>query len=233
MRGTGRRKYKFSVPEKALSRPRIPDAQRRCIVTYTGIDGKDDIPALTLWDSGSNTTGFSPAYAYVAKLEVRRLSKEIPLQLGTVGSRSVIQFGVLHRFSHPALSSQEPDYADIINLDIYQMLIGTPTMRKYGVVLDFEANCVRIGDHTIPGIDGRAKWTTEDIPQLREGWLTEYADIMEGVPERMPRWREVNHEINLIDDKRLYTYYRPRCPDSLRAELREKTERYLRAQWWE
>ncbi|KAF9006390.1 hypothetical protein BDZ89DRAFT_965954 [Hymenopellis radicata] len=50
----------------------------------------------------------------------------------------------------------------------------------------------------------------------------------------MPPWREVNHEINLVDDDKRYHYHIPaRCPHSLRDELREKTQRYLRAGWWE
>ncbi|KAJ3837080.1 hypothetical protein F5878DRAFT_643066, partial [Lentinula raphanica] len=73
-------------------------------------------------------------------------------------------------------------------------------------------------------------YTEEDIPRLREKWIESCKDIMSGVPERMPPFREVNHTIPLIDEKKKYRYYLPRCPDSLRGQLAEKiakkTERY-------
>ena len=41
-------------------------------------------------------------------------------------------------------------YYDIVNLDQYDAVLGTPFMRKYGVCLDFSESVVRIGQHTIP-----------------------------------------------------------------------------------
>ncbi|KIY66668.1 hypothetical protein CYLTODRAFT_354585, partial [Cylindrobasidium torrendii FP15055 ss-10] len=215
------------------------------MVTETCINGRNDLKALTLWDSGSNTTCFSPSYAYVAKLDVRRLAEPVPLQLGTVGSRSVINFGSYFRFDFPGATPM--DYADIVNLDVYHLLIGTPTMHKYGVHLDFENNCVRIGSDRralypgrLPAVFSMAAperaetsgYVDADIPRLRQAHLDAFADMMQGVPEELPPMREVNHEIHLADDNAQYQYYRPRCPDSLRDELRAKTARYLRAEWW-
>jgi hypothetical protein len=80
---------------------------------------------------------------------------------------------------------------------------------------------------------GKARLTEEDIPQLRERWKEEYQDIVNGVPEERSPFRVVNHEINLIDDNKVYKYHLPRCPQSLRDELLEKIQRYLRAGWWE
>ncbi|KAG6871747.1 hypothetical protein C0992_010382 [Termitomyces sp. T32_za158] len=62
---------------------------------------------------------------------------------------------------------------------------------------------------------GKAKATglrEEDIPRLRQQWQQEFADIVNGTkPELLP-WREVNHEINLIDETKQYKYHLPRCP---------------------
>jgi len=44
---------------------------------------------------------------------------------------------------------------------------------------------------------------------------------------------EVNHEINLIDPNRRYTYYLPRCPNAYKGAFYEKLNRYIRANWWE
>jgi hypothetical protein len=71
-----------------------------------------------------------------------------------------------------------------------------------------------------------------DIPHLRARWLAEYKDIMSGVPETLPPFREINHRIPLIDKNKVYKYHLPRCPDSLKTKLIEKIQRYERAGWW-
>ena len=75
--------------------------------------------------------------------------------------------------------------------------------------------------------------TEEDIPRLRQQWQQEFADIVNGTKEELPPWREVNHEINLIDNTKQYKYHLPRCPRALQDQLREKTNRYINAKWWE
>ena len=73
----------------------------------------------------------------------------------------------------------------------------------------------------------------EDFPRLRQQWCDEFQDIVNGTRGELPPWREVNHEIHLIDETKRYTYFTPRCPLSLREELYEKINRYTNAGWWE
>jgi hypothetical protein len=73
----------------------------------------------------------------------------------------------------------------------------------------------------------------DDYAHLRDRWCKEYTDILGGTQDRLPLWREVNHEINLIDEDKRYTYHLPRCPNSLRDEFHEKVNRYVKAGWWE
>ena len=73
----------------------------------------------------------------------------------------------------------------------------------------------------------------EDFPRLREQWYDEFEDILGGTKDELPPWREVNHEIHLIDDDKRYHYHLPRCPHSLRGELHDKINRYVNAGWWE
>ncbi|KIK15843.1 hypothetical protein PISMIDRAFT_16230 [Pisolithus microcarpus 441] len=49
----------------------------------------------------------------------------------------------------------------------------------------------------------------------------------------MPPLREVNHRIPLIDKGMRYTYHLPHCPDSLKPQLAEKIQLYMKAGWWE
>jgi Reverse transcriptase (RNA-dependent DNA polymerase) len=73
----------------------------------------------------------------------------------------------------------------------------------------------------------------EDIPCLHEEWMKSCEDIMRGVLEQLPLLREVNHWIPLIDKSKQYQYHSPRCPDSLKPELKEKIACYTCAGWWE
>jgi hypothetical protein len=41
-------------------------------------------------------------------------------------------------------------YIDVVNIDRYDMIIGTPFMRKHGLVLDFKNNALSIRGEPIP-----------------------------------------------------------------------------------
>ncbi|PBK78944.1 hypothetical protein ARMGADRAFT_871559, partial [Armillaria gallica] len=112
------------------------------------------LDALTLWDSGSTSTAMSPPFADVSKALVFRLTNPVVLQLGTVGSRSRINFGTKSNIVSDGYTG--PGYFDVVNIDKYDVIIGTPFMHEHGVVLDFNTKCVQIGNVTIPAkiIDG-------------------------------------------------------------------------------
>ena len=76
------------------------------------------------------------------------------------------------------------------------------------------------------------KLTDADIPKLRSDWANAISDIACPIPEELPPFRDINHEINLIDEDKTYRYHHPRCPDHFLPELVEKIERYVRAGWW-
>jgi hypothetical protein len=72
----------------------------------------------------------------------------------------------------------------------------------------------------------------EELANLRQGWHDEFQDILQGVPERLPPLRAVNHEINIMDPDKKYTYQLPRCPATVRKEFEHKLNRYVNAGWW-
>jgi hypothetical protein len=72
----------------------------------------------------------------------------------------------------------------------------------------------------------------DEIPCLRDQWKEKYADLFGSIPLELPPFREVNHEINLVDpDKRIHDCL-PKCPENYRAELSEKFQRYTTTGWW-
>jgi hypothetical protein len=71
------------------------------------------------------------------------------------------------------------------------------------------------------------------LHELRARWFELCADLMGPIPLELPLLREINHEINLIDEGAVYNFHLPRCPEALRPELRAKIQRYTDAGWWE
>ncbi|KAG6874626.1 hypothetical protein C0992_007224 [Termitomyces sp. T32_za158] len=120
-----------------LQQPQYTPQEKECLVTYVEVNGH---PAWMLWDSGSTTTGITPQFAHVNAIRIHELTEPLMLQLGTVGSRAVVQFGVEVKVKTSGQLTKE--YVDIANFDCYDMIIGTPFMRKNKVSLNFVNNKV-------------------------------------------------------------------------------------------
>ena len=63
------------------------------------------------------------------------------------GSKSVINYGANVTIKCQGKESEE--YFDIINIDCYDAILGTPFLRKHEVIIDFVNNCLRIKDKII------------------------------------------------------------------------------------
>ncbi|KAF9569339.1 hypothetical protein CPC08DRAFT_623762 [Agrocybe pediades] len=143
------RKVKLRTTKQSRTRPQVPPEEKECLASYVEIGG---VKAWTLWDSGSTTSGITPTFAQIADLPVDTLLDPHILQLGTVGSRSIIKYGLNAAIK---LSEQKtlPDvYLDVANFDRYDMIIGTPFMHRFKAVLDFERGEVRVAGVRIPAI---------------------------------------------------------------------------------
>jgi hypothetical protein len=127
------RKARMKSSKTARLRPLTKPEDKECLATFVSVGGFD---AWTLWDSGSTTTGITPTFAQVADITVFPLSNPHTLQLGTVGSRSTVNYGTETQVTAPGVNSTV--YMDIANFDRYDMIIGTPFMRANRVHLDFE-----------------------------------------------------------------------------------------------
>lgn len=89
-------------------------------------------------------------FARVANCDVIKLENPATLQLGCAGSRSRINYGtrapvMLGKFGADV-------YFDIANLDRYDAVLGTPFLRRFGVILDFQTNSVIIDGHAYPAM---------------------------------------------------------------------------------
>jgi len=107
------------------------------------------LEAYTLLDIGSMTVSVTHNFMRVAKLKVMELENPVPLQLGTVGSCSMINFGAKTCLELGPMCKDDA-YLDVVNIDQYDMIIGTPFIRRHGLVLDFERNILSIRGEAIP-----------------------------------------------------------------------------------
>ena len=77
------------------------------------------------------------------------LEKPIALQLACIGSQSMINYR-----THATIKlgcKVVKEYFDIANVEHYNMILGTPFLRKMGIVLDFRSpGMAWIGNEVIP-----------------------------------------------------------------------------------
>jgi len=145
-------KFRFKSTGNQRVRPVVKPEEKECLATWVNIGGLD---AWTLWDSGSTMTGITPTFAEVAKIPLDTLEDPYILQLGTVGSRSVIKYSA--NVSIKIADSAFISYVDVANFDRYDMIIGTPLLRKGKVLLDFINDQVVVNGKRIPAVKVQAK----------------------------------------------------------------------------
>ena len=62
--------------------------------------------------------------------------------MAVTGSKSVINYGTNAIIKYKGRKLKE--YFDIINIDYYDAILGTPFLRKHEVLIDFVNNCLKV-----------------------------------------------------------------------------------------
>ena len=191
-------------------------------------------------DSGSLGDFVSSRLVDQLKLKRMLLDKAVGLQLAVQGSRSRINSIVSTR-----LTSQNIDEArhfDVVNLNEYDVILGTPWMYQHQVCIGLNPARIVIGsDKPIPitpGVDtkyllGALSFAEPEIVSAREE-LMAYADpLCQNVEEtELPPFRDINHTIPLIDETKTYQWRASRCPEIFRGQWAEKRDAYLKSSRW-
>lgn len=84
----------------------------------------------------------SPGQAYVSKADRIDLRDQMNLQLGTKGSRTRINHGARAKLRVGPVN--EACYFDVVDIDRYDVILGTPFLKKHNVVLNFKTRTVII-----------------------------------------------------------------------------------------
>lgn len=134
---------KDSTPDSM--QPRRDKGLQATLCALINING---LLAYTLFDSGSTTDSITPEFSRASQAKLVKLDEQVVLQLGCAGSRSKINYGT---WAPVRLGSiNEEVYFDIVNLDRYDCVIGTPFMNKHGIVLDFDRRAIVVKGQEIP-----------------------------------------------------------------------------------
>ncbi|KIJ36520.1 hypothetical protein M422DRAFT_139709, partial [Sphaerobolus stellatus SS14] len=202
--------------------------------------------ACCLFDSGCEGIIMSSEFARATGLRMHRLPEPIGIQQAFQGSRAKLY----HTVTTDITVGQQtyPETFDIANIDYYDIMLGTPFLRRVKANIDFNGlGSIVINGETIENdlsvwlaseeakVHGMlaTKLTKEDFTHLHTQWKENYADLFGEIPLELPPMREVNHRIKLIDPDKRFNYHLPKwLPLHLHPQLHAKINRYLKAGWW-
>ena len=127
-------------------RPTQLPLDNHTLAAYWEING---VKAHCLLDSGSEGVLLSPEFTQATGIKMFALEKPIALQLAWIGSQSMINYGThaTIKIGHKVVE----EYFDIANVEHYDTILGTPFLRKMGIILDFRSpGMAQIGNEVIP-----------------------------------------------------------------------------------
>ena len=176
------------------------------------------------------------------QLKVKRTMLDTPLslQLAVQGSRSKVNTVATVQLQYQDIN--ETRTFDIINLNSYDLILGTPWMHQHQVCIGFnpaqivigseEPQPLKMGNNTKLMVHA----LTPDelsVENAREE-LRKYADpLCKEISETdLPPLRVINHTIPLIDETKTYPWRPSRCPEAFRAQWVEKRDAYIRSGQW-
>ncbi|KDQ13875.1 hypothetical protein BOTBODRAFT_110874, partial [Botryobasidium botryosum FD-172 SS1] len=200
----------------------------------------NDKPVCALLDSGSLADFMSTTLADQLKVPLTQLAKQLSVQMAVTGSRSKVNYSTNVNLKYQAID--ETRRFDIINLDSYNLILGTPFLYQHKAFIGFNPLRVVIGSPTSLPIKGpdvgiirslAADLFDDQLEQVRDE-LRKYASSLCADMEdtSLPPLRAVNHTIPLIDENKVYTWRPSKCADALLPQWQTKQDAYLKSGRW-
>ncbi|KZV87926.1 hypothetical protein EXIGLDRAFT_620036, partial [Exidia glandulosa HHB12029] len=191
-------------------------------------------------DSGSMIDMMSTTLADQLKLKLRAKSTPMSLQLAVTGSHSKINVECETDFEYQEI--RERRTWDVANLDLYDIVLGTPFLWQHSVLIGMNPTRVFIGSVISKPLQGdsmvivrsaAASVTLQSVETLRQRIFEEASDLFkEAAKTPLPPMRAINHEIPLKDETKTYPYRPSRCPEALRPLWIQKKLDYLNTGRW-
>ncbi|KAF8305089.1 hypothetical protein DL93DRAFT_2033215, partial [Clavulina sp. PMI_390] len=108
------------------------------------------VEAFICFDTGSEVDAMTQEFANVAKLSFSTKQTPLRLRLATKGSLAQTSYEVQPVFDFG--NSQLRHDIDIVNLDRWDVILGSPFCNQYGVVLNFKDRTVSWDGITIKAL---------------------------------------------------------------------------------
>lgn len=196
--------------------------------------------ARALIDSGSLADFMSTTLADQLRVKKDILAKPLTLQLAVHGSRSKINYCTTVELRYQEING--PRRFDIVNLDNYDLILGTPFIFQHKVMIGLNPTCVVIASKVALPIEGESVVTVQsataelyedELEHLRKELQSEAQDLCPDTDKiGLPPLQAVNHSIPLIDEKRIYSCRPSKCPEALKLLWIDKKRAYLANGWW-
>ncbi|KZV79531.1 hypothetical protein EXIGLDRAFT_706862 [Exidia glandulosa HHB12029] len=205
----------------------------------------DDVVIYDYDSDGARSALPMPVYVEVRinghlKLKLRAKSKPMSLQLAVTGSHSKINVECETKFEYQEINEQRT--WDVANLDLYDIVLGTPFLWQHSVLIGMNPTRVFIGSTVAKPLEGESMVTIRsagtyvtqpDVEALRKRVFEAAADLFrEAAKTPLPPMRAINHEIPLKDETKTYPYRPSRCPEALRPQWIQKKLDYLNTGRW-
>lgn len=194
-----------------------------------------------LIDSGSLGDFISTTVVDQLKLPKETLANLIGLQMAVAGLRSTINYSVDVRLGFQTIDCMRR--FDVINIDNYDMILGTPFLYQHTIIMSVNPPSVSVGSPKPLPISGDEAFVIEakaaqlykqEIEKCREILRQEAANLCKTMAETpLPPLRKINHTIPLIDETKRYNTRRVQCPKPLQHLWDKKSKAYLETGRWE
>ncbi|QRW04576.1 Transposon Tf2-1 polyprotein [Ceratobasidium sp. AG-Ba] len=177
------------------------DIERRIVPAIVVDVSVNRHPARALLDSRSLGDFVSTTLVDQLKLPKAVLAKPMGLSMAVAGSKGTIKYGVNARIGYQEIDKEH--YLDVVNLERYDLILGTPFMFKHGVSISFNPNGVHVRYPKAQPIEGKAakvisscatEIVEENLEKLREVLRKESKDVCKKASETpLPPLRVINH----------------------------------------
>jgi len=171
-------------------------------------------PAHALIDTGSLADFMSLNLAEQLKVKQVWLEKPLPIQLAMQGSQSKVNFGVNVCFQYQGVDYQR--YFDVINLQNYDIILGTPFLYQHQALVGLNSLRMIIGCKVpremkgpqVSGLESCATEVYEENLEKTRKYLCKLARplCLEGGATALPPFHAINHSIPLIDESKIYPW---------------------------
>ena len=205
---------------------KIKDKSRKLpepIIIQASINGHT---IRALLDTGSMADFLSTTVVDQLKLPKEVYQKPLSVQLAVHGSRSKINCGTTVNFQYQSIDCDRR--FDIANLDNYDAILGTPFLYQHQVAIGFNPSRVVIGSSEPLEMKGpevttitsaAADLLNQGLDDVRKMLRQEAEDLCPDTSTtELPPFRDVNHTIPLIDERKKYKFRPSKCPEAFRDQ---------------